>query len=70
MTARVDLKLDQSAFDRLHEVSDTRRSMVKVERDYLATLLMDYSVMLAALRSSGSFKVTEPESPRERRRLK
>ncbi len=69
MTSRIDLKLDDYTFHRLHELSDTRREMVKVNRADLANLLMDYSEMMKVLRSS-SVRIIEPESPRERRRLK
>jgi hypothetical protein len=64
---RIELRLEQTTFDRLHEVSDTRREKVKVNTADLVALLMDYSVMLATLKNH--VKVIEPESPRERRRL-
>ena len=64
---KLDLSLPQSSFDQLHEVSDGRKSVVRVNRADLALLLMDHSRALAALKDHG-VTLNEP-SKRDRPRL-
>lgn len=69
MTQRIEMSLDQTAFERLHKIADGRKSEVRVSREELGKLLMDYSVLLAAVSQSTGFKVIEPTTPRQRPRL-
>lgn len=70
MTANVRLLTPERALEQLCQLCDaTRRSTVKVDREALNLVLIDYNVMLNALRSSYSYTVHLPEAKRERPRL-
>lgn len=70
MTANITLLSSTDTVDRLtNDADDTRKQVIKVNRQELINLLVDYSVMYSALSKSSTFKVTEPER-RERPRLK
>jgi len=66
MTAQIKLLTSQDAFHRLHELINGRKETLKIDRQLLTNLLVDYSVMLAALSKTSGFAITEP---RERPRL-
>ncbi len=64
----IDLLIPLETFHDLHELVDTRKATVKVGRDVLAHLLIDYTCMLQALQQHTSLKVrTEP--PKRRREV-
>jgi hypothetical protein len=69
MTQRIELSLDQAAFEQLHKLADSKKSEVRVSREELSKLLRDYSVLLAAAHQSTGIKVIEPTIPRQRPRL-
>ena len=68
MTVNVSLLTSSDVLDRLTTVTDGRGSVVRISRQELTDLLLDWSVMHSALSRSSTFKVTEPEH-RERPRL-
>lgn len=69
MTANITLLSSTDTIDRLtKDADDTRKQVIKIDRQELVNLLIDYGVMYSALSGSTSFKVTEPER-RERPRL-
>lgn len=69
MTQEVRLLTSNDAFDQLHATADCKKTTVRVGREQLSRLLVDYSVMLAALNSSTQFRVIEPVAFRQRPRL-
>jgi hypothetical protein len=69
MTQQVNLLTSNDAFHQLHELADGKKSTVRVGRQQLLHLLIDYSVMLAALSGNNGFKVIEPAALRARPRL-
>lgn len=66
MTIKVSLLTTHDAFTDLHQIADTRRSSVKVDREALLQLLIDHSVMTKALHCSNSFDVVMPVPERKR----
>ena len=68
MTINITLLSSAETIDRLTTVTDGRGSVVRISRQELTDLLLDWSVMHTALSRSSTFKVTEPEH-RERPRL-
>lgn len=47
--ADVELLTNTTAFDALHASADSRRALVRVDRQALLNLLIDHSVMVKAL---------------------
>ena len=68
MTINILLLSSSNDLDRLSTVADGRGAVVRISRQELANLIVDYGVMHTALSGSSTFKVTEPEH-RERPRL-
>jgi hypothetical protein len=67
---QIDLNLSQEAFEQLHDLNNSKKSTIRIQKVVLTQILLDYSLMLASLRSSTSFKVNEPVARRARPRLK
>ena len=65
MTEQVRLLTMQDEFERLHAMADGRGS-VRVERELLRHVLIDYSLMLGALHKASGFTVFEPNPKRQR----
>jgi hypothetical protein len=63
---RVELLTGQEVFERLHKLVSGRGVSVRVGCDELRRLLIDHSVMLAALHKSTSFRVVDPPPKRQR----
>ena len=68
MTINITLLSSSNDLDRLSTVADGRGAVVRISRQELANLIVDYGVMHTALSGSSTFKVTEP-AHRERPRL-
>lgn len=67
----INLTTTQQQYEQLHQVADSKRNDVKVDRQHLLNLLIDHSVLVREARSGG-IKVTEPAAstaPRTRTRL-
>lgn len=69
MTVKVDLLTSHDTFTDLHDLADGKAKAVRVSREQLLHLLIDHSVLTAALHRSTGFTVTEPVK-RDRPRLK
>jgi hypothetical protein len=69
MTISISLMSSSDDLDRLSTIADGRGAVVRISRQELVNLIVDYGVMHTALSGSSTFKVTEPEH-RERPRLK
>lgn len=65
----LELLTSVDAFDALHEAADSRKGVVRVDRQALLGLLIDHSCMLNAL-ARAAVKVTSPEPKRDREKLK
>ena len=63
----VELITAEETLEEISHLVDTRKSTVKIDRETLSRLLIDYDVMRGALRSS-LFKVNTP-AKRARARL-
>ena len=62
----VELITAEETLEEISHLVDTRKRMVRVDREALSKLLIDYDVMRGALRST-LFKVTTPtKRPRAR----
>lgn len=59
----VQLLTSQAEFEGLHEAADTKRTEIKVDQLSLSHLLIDHSVMQAALLAHG-IKVSGPTRSR------
>jgi hypothetical protein len=70
MATKIQLITTTAEFDRLHELADSRKDVVKVDRESLAKLLLDHSRILNALASSTMFTVQEPVQIRQRHKRK
>jgi hypothetical protein len=60
MTAQIKLLTSQDAFHRMHQLINGRKDTLKIDKQMLTNLLVDYSVMLAALSKVSGFVVNEP----------
>ena len=69
MTTQVTLLTPQEAFETLHGIANSKKHIVRVSREALFHLLIDHSVMFAALQGSPTFKVSSPAKHRDRPRL-
>ena len=67
MTINVNLLSSDETLEEISHVIDTRKRMVRVDREVLSQMLVDHDVMRNALRSA-QFKVITP-SKRPRARL-
>lgn len=65
----VNLLVSQSDLDNFYSLADGRQRKPRIDKDELGRLLIDYDKMKNALRSSTSFKVTEPVQKRTRAKL-
>lgn len=66
MTITVDLLTSNETLEEISHLVDSRKSTVRVDRQTLAQMLIDYDVMRNALRSA-QFKVVTPQKrPRAR----
>lgn len=70
MVTRVQLTTTMAEYDRLHELADGRKAIVKVDRESLAKLLLDHNRLLKAVSSNGMFNVVEPVQLRMRNKRK
>jgi hypothetical protein len=69
MTVKVSLITTQNELEHLHEkTNDGRALAVRIEREALAHLLVDYARLCTALAESTSFKLEEPAKVRTRER--
>lgn len=68
MSREITLITPQRAFDALHDAANGRKIIVPVDRDYLAALLLDHSVLINACKANG-IRVIEPPT-RKRPELK
>jgi hypothetical protein len=66
MTSQIKLLTSQESFNKMHQLINGRKESLKIDKQTLTNLLVDYSVMLAALSKVSGFVVNEP---RERPRL-
>lgn len=69
MTTKITLLTPQDAFEALHSAANSKKSQVRVDREALLHLLIDYGVMLGALQTNGCFRVIEAAGKRSRPRL-
>jgi hypothetical protein len=60
MTAQIKLLTSQDAFHKMHQLINGRKDTLKIDKQMLTNLLVDYSVMLAALSKVSGFVVNEP----------
>jgi hypothetical protein len=60
MTAQIKLLTSQDAFHRMHQLINGKKDTLKIDKQMLTNLLVDYSVMLAALSKVSGFVVNEP----------
>jgi hypothetical protein len=49
----IELLTSLDAFDELHQIADGKKAVVKVDREYLHSLLLDHSAMINALQNKG-----------------
>lgn len=71
MTITVNLLTSQDDLDSLYKLVDGKKQSIKVDRQKLDRLLIDYGVLTNAVQSSTSFKLIEPaKAARARVRLK
>ncbi len=66
MTTEVRLCLKHEEFTDLHSATETRKTVISVNKEALEKMLTDHSIMAKAIKGSPSFKLIEP---RERVRL-
>lgn len=66
MAQQVDLLTTEATLEELYPLADGKKRVVRVNRDALNHLLIDYGVMLNALRGSATFKVVVPKPHRQR----
>ena len=66
MTSQIKLLTSQESFHKMHQMINGRKDTLRIDKQMLTNLLVDYSVMLAALSKVSGFMVNEP---RERPRL-
>ncbi len=66
MTTQIRLLTSQDAFHAMHEAINSKKATLRVPNQMLTNLLVDYSVMLAALSKVSGFVVNHP---RERPQL-
>jgi hypothetical protein len=64
MSQKISLLTPQHTFERLHALVEGRRAAIRVDGEVLKRLLIDHSVMFAALKGAGH-AVIEPK-PRPR----
>ncbi len=69
MTIKVLLLTPSPVFEAMCKLADGRKRSVKVNRDQLNLLVMDYQKMLNTLRGSSTFKVEHPQVKRQRPQL-
>jgi hypothetical protein len=62
MTTQLKLLTSQEAFHTLHQAINSKKATIKISNQMLTNLLVDYSVMLAALSKVSGFVVTEPKA--------
>jgi hypothetical protein len=60
MTAQIKLLTSQDAFHAMHQLINGKKDTLKIDKQMLTNLLVDYSVMLAALSKVSGFVVNEP----------
>lgn len=68
MTIEVNLTTTEEILEGVSHLVDTRKQVVRIERQTLSNLLLDYDRMRQALRGS-QFKVNTPAPRRERVKL-
>lgn len=61
MAREVILHTSQETFERLHTLADRRKAVISIPREELIQLLLDHSIMLAALTASTTFKVVQEQ---------
>ena len=66
MTSQIKLLTSQNDFHAMHQAINSKKETLRIPKQMLTNLLVDYSVMLAALSKVSGFVVSEP---RERPRL-
>ncbi len=66
MTSQIRLLTKQDDFHAMHQAINSKKQTLKIPNQMLTNLLVDYSVMLAALSKISGLAITEP---RERLRL-
>jgi hypothetical protein len=66
MTSQIKLLTSQDAFHAMHQAIDSKKQTLKIPNQMLTNLLVDYSVMLAALSKVSGFVIKDP---RERPQL-
>lgn len=69
MPTEVRLCLKHEEFTALHQVTESRKATVSVNKEALERLLTDHSIMAKAIKGNPSFKLIEPTTKRERVRL-
>lgn len=69
MTTEVILCTSHSEFTKLHEMAETRKPTVTIDKVTLEKLLTDHSIMARAIKGNSSFTLIEPSAKRERVRL-
>ena len=60
MTSQIKLLTSQDAFHKMHQLINGKKETLKIDKQMLTNLLVDYSVMLAALSKISDFKLSEP----------
>lgn len=66
---QVKLLVDETTLKELEALADGRKRAVRVDREALEKLLIDYGVMYNAITNNrGLFTVTEPQTAPKRRR--
>ena len=69
MPVNITLLVSSDTLHELYEACETRKSEVKIDRNILNQLVIDYSVLYQAVQGSSQFKLTEP-TKRQRIKLK
>lgn len=69
MTIKVELHSSLEDVNTLGNIADGRKSTVKVDREMLNRLVLDYSIMSRALSLSTTYRLIEPKPRRKRPQL-